>query len=155
MSNVSIRSTSGPTRLYFWLSQFLILWAARLSAVWLLLLVCVKKKKEFLISIIIPWLCLLLSCYGAVQSLSGDAERDVAVEAVGQGECSLYSEDTVTDEEGRFRLRGLLVRPRGTLLILINFLRLWRLTVKKKFLLASTVYFDCTSCNFSALNHLN
>lgn len=50
------------------------------------------------------------SCYGAVQSLSGDAERDVAVEAVGQGECSLYSEDTITDEEGRFRLRGLLVR---------------------------------------------
>ncbi|XP_041789100.1 LOW QUALITY PROTEIN: nodal modulator 1 [Chelmon rostratus] len=48
------------------------------------------------------------SCYGAVQSLSGDAERDVAVEAVGQGECSLYSEDTVTDEDGRFRLRGLL-----------------------------------------------
>lgn len=34
----------------------------------------------------------------------------MAVEAVGQGECSLYSEDTVTDEEGRFRLRGLLVR---------------------------------------------
>lgn len=51
----------------------------------------------------------VFSCYGAVQSLSGDAERDVAVEAVGQGECSLYSEDTVTDEEGRFRLRGLLV----------------------------------------------
>ncbi|XP_019744926.1 nodal modulator 1 [Hippocampus comes] len=48
------------------------------------------------------------SCYGAVQSLSGDAERDVAVEAVGQGDCSIYSEDTVTDEEGRFRLRGLL-----------------------------------------------
>lgn len=48
------------------------------------------------------------SCYGAVRSLSGDAERDVAVEAVGQGDCSLYSEDTVTDEEGRFRLRGLL-----------------------------------------------
>ncbi|XP_034043318.1 nodal modulator 1 [Thalassophryne amazonica] len=48
------------------------------------------------------------SCYGLVQSLSGDAERDVAVEAVGQDECSLYSEDTVTDEDGRFRLRGLL-----------------------------------------------
>lgn len=44
-----------------------------------------------------------------VQSLNGDAEWDVAVEAVGQGDCSLYSEDTVTDEEGRFRLRGLLV----------------------------------------------
>ncbi|KAL4624511.1 nodal modulator 1-like [Arapaima gigas] len=48
------------------------------------------------------------SCYGAVQSLSGDAEQGVSVEAVGQGECNLYSEDTVTDEEGRFRLRGLL-----------------------------------------------
>uniref|UniRef100_A0A3P9MQJ9 Nodal modulator n=1 Tax=Oryzias latipes TaxID=8090 RepID=A0A3P9MQJ9_ORYLA len=48
------------------------------------------------------------SCYGAVQSLSGDAERDVAVEAVGQGDCSLYSEDTLTDEDGQFRLRGLL-----------------------------------------------
>lgn len=61
-----------------------------------------------------PNICCLVpcSCYGAVQSLSGDAERDVAVEAVGQDECSLYSEDTVTDEEGRFRLRGLLVRVR-------------------------------------------
>lgn len=48
-----------------------------------------------------------------MQSLSGDAERDVAVEAVGQGECSLYSEDTVTDEDGRFRLRGLLVSIQG------------------------------------------
>lgn len=55
------------------------------------------------------WERVSCSCYGAVQSLSGDAERDVAVEAVGQDECSLYSEDTVTDEEGRFRLRGLLV----------------------------------------------
>lgn len=45
-----------------------------------------------------------------MRSLSGDPERDVAVEAVGQVECSLYSEDTITDEEGRFRLRGLLVR---------------------------------------------
>lgn len=62
-----------------------------------------KKRSRYLIS---------HSCYGAVQSLSGDAERDVAVEAVGQDECSLYSEDTVTDEDGRFRLRGLLVSVR-------------------------------------------
>ncbi|XP_007258520.3 nodal modulator 1 [Astyanax mexicanus] len=48
------------------------------------------------------------SCYGAVQSLGGDAEQGVAVEAVGQGECNMYSEDTVTDDAGRFRLRGLL-----------------------------------------------
>lgn len=50
-------------------------------------------------------------------SLSGDAERDVAVEAVGQDACSLYSEDTVTDEEGRFRLRGLLVGSRRLTLL--------------------------------------
>ncbi len=42
--------------------------------------------------------------------MGGDAEQGVAVEAVGQGECGMYSEDTVTDEEGRFRLRGLRVR---------------------------------------------
>uniref|UniRef100_A0A671LJX7 Nodal modulator 3-like n=1 Tax=Sinocyclocheilus anshuiensis TaxID=1608454 RepID=A0A671LJX7_9TELE len=47
------------------------------------------------------------SCYGTVQSIGGDAEQGVAVEAVGQGECGVYSEDTVTDEESRFRLRGL------------------------------------------------
>lgn len=56
------------------------------------------------------FLFLLYSCYGMVQSLSGDAEQGVAVEAVGRGECSIYSEDTVTDEAGRFRLRGLLVK---------------------------------------------
>ncbi|KAH0631887.1 hypothetical protein JD844_019781 [Phrynosoma platyrhinos] len=32
----------------------------------------------------------------------------ISVEAVGQGQCSIYGEDTVTDEEGKFRLRGLL-----------------------------------------------
>lgn len=69
------------------------------------------------------------SCYGAVQSLSGDAERDVAVEAVGQGDCSIYSEDTVTDEEGRFRLRGLLVRmPMSWLQISANIITVAPLT---------------------------
>ncbi|TRZ04195.1 hypothetical protein DNTS_011991 [Danionella cerebrum] len=47
------------------------------------------------------------SCYGSVQSIGGDAEQSVAVEAVGQNECGMYHEDTVTDEEGRFRIRGL------------------------------------------------
>uniref|UniRef100_A0A0B8RX02 Nodal modulator 1 n=1 Tax=Philothamnus irregularis TaxID=1899461 RepID=A0A0B8RX02_9SAUR len=48
------------------------------------------------------------SCYGTVSSLNGEPEQGIAVEAVGQGECAIYGEDTVTDEEGRFRLRGLL-----------------------------------------------
>lgn len=50
------------------------------------------------------------SCYGTVSSLNGEPEQGVAVEAVGQKDCSMYGEDTVTDEEGKFRLRGLLVR---------------------------------------------
>ncbi|XP_064415226.1 BOS complex subunit NOMO3 isoform X2 [Latimeria chalumnae] len=48
------------------------------------------------------------SCYGTVSSLNGEPEQGVAMEAIGQKECSIYGEDTVTDEEGKFRLRGLL-----------------------------------------------
>lgn len=55
------------------------------------------------------------SCYGTVSSLNGEPEQGVAVEAVGQSDCSIYGEDTVTDEEGKFRLRGLLVRLRTCL----------------------------------------
>uniref|UniRef100_A0A803TMB3 Prealbumin-like fold domain-containing protein n=1 Tax=Anolis carolinensis TaxID=28377 RepID=A0A803TMB3_ANOCA len=48
------------------------------------------------------------SCYGTVSSLNGEPEQGVSVEAVGQGQCNMYGEDTITDEEGKFRLRGLL-----------------------------------------------
>nr|XP_023680948.1 nodal modulator 1-like [Paramormyrops kingsleyae] len=68
----------------------------------------IEVEEGQMLSIAITGFKTAYSCYGAVLSLSGDAEQGVAVEAVGQGECSLYSEDTVTDEEGRFRLRGLL-----------------------------------------------
>lgn len=34
------------------------------------------------------------------------------MEAVGQKDCSIYGEDTITDEEGKFRLRGLRVSSR-------------------------------------------
>uniref|UniRef100_A0A8C5QXB5 Nodal modulator 1 n=1 Tax=Leptobrachium leishanense TaxID=445787 RepID=A0A8C5QXB5_9ANUR len=47
------------------------------------------------------------SCYGTVSSLNGEPEQGVAVEAMGRNDCSIYGEDTVTDEEGKFRLRGL------------------------------------------------
>lgn len=50
------------------------------------------------------------SCYGTISSLNGEPEQGVAVEAVGQRDCAIYGEDTVTDEDGKFRLRGLLVR---------------------------------------------
>lgn len=55
------------------------------------------------------------SCYGTVSSLNGEPEQGVSVEAVGQKDCSIYGEDTITDEEGKFRLRGLLVRIRTLL----------------------------------------
>ncbi|KAM9305783.1 BOS complex subunit NOMO3-like [Gastrophryne carolinensis] len=47
------------------------------------------------------------SCFGTVSSLNGEPEQGVSVEAVGQKDCSIYGEDTVTDEEGKFRIRGL------------------------------------------------
>ncbi|XP_063286390.1 BOS complex subunit NOMO3-like [Pelobates fuscus] len=47
------------------------------------------------------------SCYGTVSSLNGEPEQGVSVEAVGQNDCSIYGEDTLTDEDGKFRLRGL------------------------------------------------
>nr|XP_033819638.1 nodal modulator 1-like [Geotrypetes seraphini] len=48
------------------------------------------------------------SCYGTVSSLNGEPEQRVSVEAVGQNDCSIYGEETITDEDGKFRLRGLL-----------------------------------------------
>ncbi|XP_053550913.1 nodal modulator 3 [Bombina bombina] len=47
------------------------------------------------------------SCYGTVSSLNGEPEQGVSVEGIGQKDCAIYGEDTVTDEEGKFRLRGL------------------------------------------------
>ncbi|XP_018425571.1 PREDICTED: nodal modulator 3-like [Nanorana parkeri] len=47
------------------------------------------------------------SCYGTVASLNGEPEQGVSVEALGQRDCSIYGEDSITDEEGKFRLRGL------------------------------------------------
>uniref|UniRef100_A0A2K6QMT1 Nodal modulator 1 n=1 Tax=Rhinopithecus roxellana TaxID=61622 RepID=A0A2K6QMT1_RHIRO len=54
------------------------------------------------------------SCYGTVSSLNGEPEQGVAVEAVGQNDCSIYGEDTVTDEEGKLGtcfLKGCFLHP--------------------------------------------
>uniref|UniRef100_A0A2K5IC57 Uncharacterized protein n=1 Tax=Colobus angolensis palliatus TaxID=336983 RepID=A0A2K5IC57_COLAP len=54
------------------------------------------------------------SCYGTVSSLNGEPEQGVAVEAVGQNDCSIYGEDTVTDEEGKLGtcfLKGFYLQP--------------------------------------------
>uniref|UniRef100_A0A0P4W9J4 SD-repeat containing protein B domain-containing protein n=1 Tax=Scylla olivacea TaxID=85551 RepID=A0A0P4W9J4_SCYOL len=48
------------------------------------------------------------SVYGHTVSLSGEAETDVVVEAVGQGpECDQYQEEAMSDAQGSFRIRGL------------------------------------------------
>uniref|UniRef100_H3AWF4 Nodal modulator n=1 Tax=Latimeria chalumnae TaxID=7897 RepID=H3AWF4_LATCH len=61
------------------------------------------------IDITVPLYNATFFCYGTVSSLNGEPEQGVAMEAIGQKECSIYGEDTVTDEEGKFRLRGLLI----------------------------------------------
>lgn len=47
------------------------------------------------------------SCYGSVTSLNAKPEKDVALEAVGLDSCEGTQEETVTDKEGQYRLRGL------------------------------------------------
>lgn len=50
------------------------------------------------------------SCYGQVTSLNGEAEQGIIVEAMGEGEgCSLFQEESKTDQEGLYRIRGLQV----------------------------------------------
>ncbi|KAK3877987.1 hypothetical protein Pcinc_017343 [Petrolisthes cinctipes] len=48
------------------------------------------------------------SVYGQAVSLSGEAESEVVVEVVGLGpECQHYQEEAVSDQQGHFRIRGL------------------------------------------------
>lgn len=49
------------------------------------------------------------SCYGIVNSLTGEAEPGVVIEAVGveNSTCSLYQEEAVSEQDGSFRIRGL------------------------------------------------
>ncbi|XP_063398265.1 BOS complex subunit NOMO1-like isoform X2 [Mytilus trossulus] len=56
------------------------------------------------------------SCYGQVTSLNGEAEQGIIVEAMGEGEgCSLFQEESKTDQEGLYRIRGL--QPKCTYVI--------------------------------------
>ncbi|XP_041372550.1 nodal modulator 1-like [Gigantopelta aegis] len=47
------------------------------------------------------------SCYGKVTSLNGEPEQGLLVEAVGQDGCSMYLEESKTEADGRYRIRGL------------------------------------------------
>ena len=55
------------------------------------------------------------SAYGTVTSLNGEPEEGIIVEAVGQGKCSHYQEESSTEISGQFRIRGL--QPEVTLLL--------------------------------------
>ncbi|XP_048249948.1 nodal modulator 1-like [Haliotis rufescens] len=47
------------------------------------------------------------SCYGRVTSLNGEPEPGIVVEAVGQDKCSGYQEESKTEQDGTYRIRGL------------------------------------------------
>ncbi|XP_046603692.1 nodal modulator 2 [Neodiprion virginianus] len=47
------------------------------------------------------------SAYGVVTSLNGQPEQGLLVEAVGQTDCASYQEEATTEENGKFRIRGL------------------------------------------------
>lgn len=47
------------------------------------------------------------SCFGKVTSLTGDPEKAI-VEVVGKDDCSKFQEEAMTEQDGRFRIRGLI-----------------------------------------------
>ncbi|XP_021915728.1 nodal modulator 1 isoform X3 [Zootermopsis nevadensis] len=47
------------------------------------------------------------SAYGVVTSLNGEPEKGVVVEAVGQDKCSHFQQESSTEPNGQFRIRGL------------------------------------------------
>ncbi|XP_053408059.1 nodal modulator 3-like [Mercenaria mercenaria] len=47
------------------------------------------------------------SCYGQVTSLNGEPEPGVFVEALGLDDCSMYQEESKTETNGNYRIRGL------------------------------------------------
>lgn len=53
---------------------------------------------------------LVLSCYGEVTSLNGEPEPGVFVEALGKDSCSMYQEESKTEQNGKYRIRGLQVK---------------------------------------------
>ena len=49
------------------------------------------------------------SCYGTVTALNGEPESCVTIEAVGVGpSCAEYQEESSSETNGQFRIRGLL-----------------------------------------------
>ena len=51
----------------------------------------------------------IFSCYGQITSLNGEPEPGVIVEAVGRDDCSMYQEESKTEQNGQYRIRGLQV----------------------------------------------
>ncbi|KAJ7333033.1 Nodal modulator [Desmophyllum pertusum] len=47
------------------------------------------------------------SCFGQISSLNGEPEKAIAIEAVGLESCESFQEETLSDHEGKYRLRGL------------------------------------------------
>jgi len=66
------------------------------------------------------------SCYGAVTSLNGEAEPGIIVEAVGRGtgNCQQLQEESKTEPDGSFRIRGLQVKYKKMSLILLGLFHL-------------------------------
>lgn len=47
------------------------------------------------------------SCFGRISSLNGEPEKGTVIEAVGLESCEASQEETVSDQDGHYRLRGL------------------------------------------------
>lgn len=59
------------------------------------------------VNLVIKGIRVAFSCYGTVTSLNGEPEAGVIVEAVGLKECSQFQEESKSEQDGTFRIRGL------------------------------------------------
>ncbi|EDO29030.1 predicted protein, partial [Nematostella vectensis] len=70
----------------------------------------IDVKEGATVDVVVKGKRVAFSCYGLVTSLNGEPEKEIALEAVGMGSCEGMQEETRSDKDGTYRLRGLQVR---------------------------------------------
>lgn len=67
----------------------------------------IKIKEGAFVKVSLHGIRVAHSVYGSVQSLNGEPESKVTVIATGVNNCSQYSEEATSEDNGKFRIRGL------------------------------------------------
>ena len=66
-------------------------------------------------------------------SLNGEPEPGVFVEALGKDSCSMYQEESKTEQNGKYRIRGLQVGNREFVVLCISYVACFTKILTKLF----------------------